>query len=88
MSVPRNWRLQQQRYRLTAKICERCGRMIFSSRNVCPQCDAARTLFFPGGREEFSGIPVEIVTRKTQSGSDGKVLVYGYQSRLATTPTS
>jgi hypothetical protein len=89
MSIPRNWRLQQQRYRLTAKTCERCGRMIFPPRNVCPQCDAtARTLLFAGGREEFSGIPVEVVTRETQSGSEGKVLVYGYKSRLVTTPTS
>ena len=25
MTVPRNWRLQQQRYRLVGEVCEGCG---------------------------------------------------------------
>ncbi len=82
--IPRNWRLQQQRYRLEGKVCEHCNKMIFPSRNVCPACEAmTKTSFFAGGLS----IPVEIVKRETQSGNAAKVLVYGYQSRLVAAST-
>ncbi len=78
MSIPRNWSLQQQRYRLAGKVCERCDRVIFPSRNVCPECDdMAQTPLF------FVGFPVEVV-----GNGDARVLVYGYQSRLVTLSTS
>jgi RNA polymerase subunit RPABC4/transcription elongation factor Spt4 len=83
--IPRNWRLQQQRYRLAGKVCENCNKMTFPPRNVCPACESmAQTSLFAGG---FS-IPVEIVKRETQSGNAAKVLVYGYQSRLVATSAS
>ena len=28
MSIPRNWRLQQQRYRLVGEKCEKCGEVV------------------------------------------------------------
>ncbi|MEE8391069.1 MAG: Zn-ribbon domain-containing OB-fold protein [Anaerolineae bacterium] len=53
MSIPRNWRLQQQRYRLVGEICERCNGKIFPPRDVCPECKApAKTPFFFSGRGE------------------------------------
>jgi uncharacterized OB-fold protein len=53
MSVPRNWRLQQQRYRLVGEICERCNSRIFPPRDVCPECEApAKTPFNFSGRGE------------------------------------
>jgi len=56
MSIPRNWRLQQQRYRLVGEICERCGARIFPPRDVCPNCEApAKTpLVFSGRGEVYS----------------------------------
>ena len=56
MSVPRNWRLQQQRYRLVGEICEKCGARIFPPRDVCPDCEApAKTpLLFSGRGEVYS----------------------------------
>ena len=127
MSIPRNWRLQQQRYRLVGEICERCGARIFPPRDVCPDCEApAKTpLVFSGrgevysystvyhpprGFEEFApytvalvqleegpmvtaqltdvdaeqvrvGMPVEMVTRKVQSGGENGAIIYGYKFR-------
>ena len=53
MTVPRNWRLQQQRYRLVGEVCERCGSRIFPPRDVCPECEApAKTPFAFSGRGE------------------------------------
>jgi uncharacterized OB-fold protein len=56
MSIPRNWRLQQQRYRLVGEICERCGARIFPPRDVCPECEApAKTpVVFSGRGEVYS----------------------------------
>jgi len=54
MSIPRNWRLQQQRYRLVGEICEKCGANIFPPRDVCPACEApAKTPFIFSGRGEI-----------------------------------
>jgi len=53
MSVPRNWRLQAQRYRLVGEVCEKCGARIFPPRDVCPECEApAQTPFVFSGRGE------------------------------------
>lgn len=56
MSIPRNWRLQQQRYRLVGEICEKCDARIFPPRDVCPECEApAKTpLLFSGRGEVYS----------------------------------
>ena len=132
MSIPRNWRLQQQRYRLVGEICEHCNGKIFPPRDVCPECEApAKTPFFfsgrgevysystvynpPRGFEEFApyavalvqleegpmvtaqltdvdtdqlsiGMPVEMVTRKVQSGGEEGTIVYGYKFRPAIKP--
>jgi uncharacterized OB-fold protein len=129
MSIPRNWRLQQQRYRLVGEKCEKCGEMIFPPRDVCPGCEGpAQTPFVfsglgevysystvynpPRGFEEFApynvalvrlaegpmvaaqltdvdtdeikiGMPVEMVTRKVQSGGEQDAIVYGYKFRPA-----
>jgi len=53
MSIPRNWRLRQQRYRLVGEVCEKCGAKIFPPRDVCPECEApAQTSFAFSGRGE------------------------------------
>jgi len=49
-SIPRNWRLQQQRYRLVGEICEKCGARIFPPRDVCPECETVQQT-----EVEFSG---------------------------------
>lgn len=127
MSIPGNWRLQQQRYRLIGEVCEKCGAKIFPARDVCPECARpAQTPFAfsgrgeiysystvynpPRGFEEFVpytvalvqleegpmitaqltdvdaervniGMPVEMVTRKMQSGGEEGTIVYGYKFR-------
>ena len=134
MSIPRNWRLQQQRYRLVGEICEHCNGKIFPPRDVCPECKApAKTpLLFSGrgevyscstvynpprGFEEFApyavalvrleegpmvvaqltdvdadqisiGMPVEMVTRKVQSGGEEGAIVYGYKFRPFVQPAT
>ena len=53
MSVPRDWRLQQQRYRLVGEVCEGCGARIFPPRDICPECEApAKAPFIFSGRGE------------------------------------
>ena len=53
MSLPGNWRLQTQRYRLVGEICEQCGSKLFPPRDVCPECEApAKTPFTFSGRGE------------------------------------
>ncbi|MGD8968320.1 MAG: Zn-ribbon domain-containing OB-fold protein [Anaerolineae bacterium] len=55
-SIPRNWRLQQQRYRLVGEICEKCGARIFPPRDVCPDCETVgqREVAFSGRGEVYS----------------------------------
>lgn len=132
MSIPRNWRLQTQRYRMVGELCEGCGARIFPPRDVCPECEApAKTPFVfsgrgevysystvyhaPRGFEEFApytvalvrleegpmvtaqltdvdadevqiGMPVEMVTRKVQSGGEQGTIIYGYKFRPALGP--
>jgi len=51
MSIPRNWRLQAQRYRLVGEVCEKCGAKIFPPRDVCPECAGpAQTPFMFSGQ--------------------------------------
>ena len=53
MSIPSNWRLQSQRYRLVGETCEKCGTKLFPPRDVCPECEApAKTPFAFSGRGE------------------------------------
>ncbi len=84
--IPRNWRLQQQRYRLAGKVCEHCNEMTFPPRAICPRCEvAAQTPLFGSNTEQVvTGIPVEVVARNAQNGGGERVIVYGYQSRLTT----
>ncbi len=59
--IPRNWRLQQQRYRLTGQVCEHCNEMVFPPRTVCPKCKAAaQTPLFFGGRENGSMVTAQL----------------------------
>lgn len=55
-SIPKNWRLQQQRYRLVGEICEKCGRRIFPPRDVCPGCETVeqKEVAFSGRGEVYS----------------------------------
>lgn len=53
MSIARNWRLRQQRYRLEGEICEGCNTRIFPPRDICPECQTpAKTPFVFSGRGE------------------------------------
>ncbi|MGD8997458.1 MAG: Zn-ribbon domain-containing OB-fold protein [Anaerolineae bacterium] len=54
--IPRNWRLQQQRYRLVGEICEKCGVSIFPPRDVCPECKTVeqREVAFSGRGQVYS----------------------------------
>ncbi len=87
--IPRNWRLQQQRYRLAGKVCEHCNEMTFPPRAICPRCEAAAQtpLFGSNAEQVVIGIPVEVVARNAQNGEE-RVIVYGAKSRLAINPAS
>jgi uncharacterized OB-fold protein len=59
MSIPRNWRLQVQRYRLVGEVCKACGMSIFPPRGTCLKCAASYTLALaPLG--ERSLVPVRL----------------------------
>jgi hypothetical protein len=55
-SIPKDWRLQQQRYRLVGEICEKCDARIFPPRDVCPECEAVgqREVAFSGRGQVYS----------------------------------
>ncbi|HNS50130.1 MAG TPA: Zn-ribbon domain-containing OB-fold protein [Anaerolineae bacterium] len=38
MSLPRHWRLQNQRYQMVGEVCLKCGAKLFPPRDVCPEC--------------------------------------------------
>ena len=38
MSIPRHWRLQNQRYQMVGEVCHKCGAKLFPPRDVCPEC--------------------------------------------------
>ena len=53
MQVPRNWRVQKQRYSLVGEVCTQCGNKIFPPRDICPECEIpAKTTFRFSGRGE------------------------------------
>ena len=56
MSISRNWRLRNQRYRLVGEVCGRCGARLFPPRDICPQCGepAAPPYAFSGRGEVYS----------------------------------
>ncbi|MEM0382858.1 MAG: Zn-ribbon domain-containing OB-fold protein [Candidatus Anstonellales archaeon] len=38
LSVPSQWRLREQRYRLIGSKCETCGNIYLPKRTICPKC--------------------------------------------------
>jgi len=56
MEIPRNWRLNEQRYGLVGEVCDRCGAHLFPPRDVCPECGrpAATPYTFSGRGEVYS----------------------------------
>ncbi len=38
MSVSRTWRYIEERYRLVGSKCEKCGKIFYPPRPVCPDC--------------------------------------------------
>ncbi len=56
MSLPRHWRLQDQRYALVGEVCTKCGAKLFPPRDVCPECNkpAYEPYVFSGRGEIYS----------------------------------
>ncbi|MGQ9586012.1 MAG: Zn-ribbon domain-containing OB-fold protein [Anaerolineae bacterium] len=56
MEIPRNWRLNDQRYALVGEVCDQCGAHLFPPRDVCPECGrpAATPYTFSGRGEVYS----------------------------------
>jgi uncharacterized OB-fold protein len=56
MRIPRNWRLQNQRYRLVGEVCDHCGAKLFPPRDICPECSrpASTPYTFSGHGEVYS----------------------------------
>jgi uncharacterized OB-fold protein len=38
MNIAQNWRLNEQRYALKGARCEKCDKVSFPPREVCPHC--------------------------------------------------
>ena len=55
-TIPSNWRLQGQRYRMVGEVCDHCGAKLFPPRDVCPECSkpAATPYTFSGKGEVYS----------------------------------
>lgn len=45
MEVPRNWRLNKQRYRLVGENCPHCETKIFPPRDICPNRNCGENTF-------------------------------------------
>lgn len=45
MEVPRIWRQEKEKYRLTGNICPDCETPHFPSRNVCPDCGTVESSY-------------------------------------------
>jgi uncharacterized protein len=56
MEIPRHWRLKQQRYGLTGKVCQHCQTKLFPPRDICPNCGSqvSTDYTFNGKGEVFS----------------------------------
>jgi len=56
MTIPSNWRLQGQRYRMVGEVCDHCGAKLFPPRDICPECSkpAATPYTFSGKGEVYS----------------------------------
>ena len=53
MDIPRNWRLNKQRYALVGEVCPSCDAKLFRPRDVCLECgQEAKTHFSFSGRGE------------------------------------
>ncbi|RMF55143.1 MAG: Zn-ribbon domain-containing OB-fold protein [Calditrichaeota bacterium] len=56
MEIPRNWRLQKQRYRLQGNMCSSCGKKYFPPRKICMHCKGKdfQTIEFSGKGTVYS----------------------------------
>ncbi len=56
MEIPRNWRLNAQRYALKGEECDHCHTKIFPPRDICPDCgrEAKASFAFSGKGEVYS----------------------------------
>ena len=56
LQLPRDWRLQAERYRLLGGRCRDCGRISVPERQVCPGCGGAavETIKLSGRGEVYS----------------------------------
>ena len=56
MSIPRHWRLQNQRYSMVGEVCNQCGIKLFPPRDVCPECSkpAYEPFTFSGNGRVYS----------------------------------
>ena len=71
MDLARNWRLNDQRYRLEGNACANCGAKYFPPRAVCNNCRGTDfTLFQFSGRGELYSFTT---MREAPSGYEGNL---------------
>jgi hypothetical protein len=56
MHIAQNWRLNAQRYTMKGVRCEKCQKVSFPPREVCPYCQANQAVADPFPVEHEPGI--------------------------------
>jgi uncharacterized OB-fold protein len=71
VDIPRNWRLNKQRYLLTGEVCPHCAVKIFPPRDICPDCgkETEDNFAFSGRGEVFSYTTIYNPTPENEFGT-------------------
>ncbi len=77
MSVPRFWRFNSERYRLTGVQCTDCGEQFLAPRLVCPQCHAEIEQV---ARDVFPSLPLKKSSEIEPASPSITVLIPSYNA--------
>ena len=66
MHIAQNWRLNAQRYALKGVRCEKCQKVSFPPREVCPYCQnaGANAYQFPADQEHVLIVTEPVVLQR------------------------
>jgi uncharacterized OB-fold protein len=66
MHIAQNWRLNAQRYSMKGVRCEKCQKVSFPPREVCPYCQAtpASADPIPVEQEQMFALPEPVVLQR------------------------
>ncbi len=64
MHIAQNWRINAQRYSMKGHRCEKCQKVTFPPREVCPYCAATNVIDFSASDSRVIELPEALVLQR------------------------